>query len=257
MDQQLAQEVCNLVKQKLKSRGASYQDLAAELDISEVSVKRLLNNAQPMSMQRLIAISQWLEFPVSKLLEQAEKNLHAIPLFTPEQDAAFYACPALFTFWSELAENKTVDEIADRYLLDAASIHLYLRKLEQAGLVSLGPLNQCKLLVPGHTAFEQGAKYPEFFSAKVLSGLQKRVINIPVDDDQAFLISLKAELTHQEFQEINKKLEDWMFNLLRESQDIRARKGLKVTPYTFGFMGAEGAFHAELPNIVRLTEPSA
>ncbi|KHT46694.1 hypothetical protein [Vibrio sinaloensis] len=54
-----------------------------------------------------------------------------------------------------------------------------------------------------------------------------------------------------------RKLEDWMFNLLRESQDIRAREGLKVTPYTFGFMGAEGAFHAELPNIVRLTEPSA
>ncbi len=153
--------------------------------------------------------------------------------------------------------NKTVDDIAERYQLDAASIHLYLRKLEQAGLVSLGSLNQCKLIAPGHTAFEQGAKYPEFFSAKVLSGLQKRVINIPADDDQAFLISLKAELTHQEFQEINKKLEDWMFNLLRESQDIRARKGLKVTPYTFGFMGAEGAFHAELPNIVRLTEPSA
>lgn len=257
MEQQLAQEVCNLVKQELKSRGLSYQDLASELDISEVSVKRLLNNAQPMSMQRLIHIGQLLDFPLSKLLEQAEKNLHAIPLFTPEQDAAFYDCPALFTFWSELAENKTVADIAERYQLDQPSLHIYLRKLEQAGLVSLGLNNQCKLRVPSHTAFEQGAKYPEYFSAKVLSGLQKRVNNIPVDDDQAFLISLKAELTQQEFQEINKKLEDWMFNLLRESQDLRAREGLKVAPYTFGFMAAAGAFHAELPNIVRLTESSA
>ena len=43
-----------------------------------------------------------------------------------------------------------------------------------------------------------------------------------------------------------------MFNMLRESQDLRARKGLKVTPYTFGFMAARGAFHDKLPSIPNL-----
>lgn len=254
MEQQLAREVCRLIKQELKSRAISYQDLAHELDLSQVSVKRLLNNAQPMSMQRLIHISQLIEFPLSILLEKAEANLHAIPLFTTEQDDAFYHCPPLFTFWSELAEHKTVEEITKRYDLDPASVHLYLRKLEKVGLISLGLNNQCKLQVAGHTAFEQGAKYPDFFTARVLEGLQQRVVNIAVDDDQAFLVSLKAELTQQEFSEINAKLEEWMFNLLRESQDLRAREGLKVMPYTFGFMGAQGAFHDKLPTIVRLTE---
>jgi len=254
MDQKLAQEVCVILKQQLKSRGIAYQDLAKDLEISEVSVKRLLNNTQPMTMQRLIHISHLIGFPLSKILQQAEEKLNSIPLFTQEQDAAFYDCPALFTFWSELAEHKTVEDIAERYQLDPASIHLYLRKLEKVGLVSLGVHNQCKLLVPGHTAFEQGAKYPEFFTTRVLNGLQKRVVNIPVEDDQAFLISLKAELTHEEFKQITKKLEDWMFNLLRESQDLRLREGLKVAPYTFGFMGAKGAFHDTLPTIVRLTK---
>lgn len=254
MDQQLAQEVCRVIKQELKSRAISYQDLADELAISQVSVKRLLNNAQPMSMQRLIHISQRLDFPLSKLLDKAEKKLRTIPLFTEAQDEAFYHYPALFTFWSELADNKTVEQIAQQYQLNQASLHLYLRKLEKVGLVSLGLNNQCKLLVPSHTAFEQGARYPEHFDSHVLSGLQQRVINIPLEDDQAFLISLKAELTHQEFIEINSKLEEWMFNLLRESQDLSSRAGLKVSPYTFGFMGAQGAFHAELPPILPLTD---
>ncbi|MDN3685143.1 helix-turn-helix domain-containing protein [Vibrio sinaloensis] len=75
MDQQLAQEVCRVIKQELKkSRAISYQDLANELAVSQVSVKRLLNNAQPMSMQRLIHISRLLDFPLSKLLDRAEKS---------------------------------------------------------------------------------------------------------------------------------------------------------------------------------------
>ncbi|TFH92183.1 helix-turn-helix domain-containing protein [Vibrio ouci] len=254
MNHRLAQEVCNIVKQELKGRGLSYGDLANALELSEVSVKRLLNNAQPMSIQRLINICQLIEYPLSKLLEKAERNVHAIPLFTAKQDSAFYELPALFTFWSELAEHKSVDDIAHSYDLDPASVHIYLRKLEKAGLISLELNNQCTLLVPGHTAFEQGAKYSEFFTARVLSGLQQRVIDIPIDDDQAFLISLKAELTQQEFQEINKKLEEWMFNLLRESQELRSREGFKVKPYTFGFMGAQGAFHDALPKIERLTD---
>lgn len=86
----------------------------------------------------------------------------------------------------------------------------------------------------------------------MLNRLQDRVIDLPKDDDQAFLITLKAELTHEEFIEITHKLDDWMFNKLRESQDLRAREGLAVAPYTFGFMAAKGAFHDKLPPIPNL-----
>ena len=87
----------------------------------------------------------------------------------------------------------------------------------------------------------------------MLNRLQDRVIDLPLEDNQAFLISLKAELTHEEFIEISHKLDDWMFNKLRESQDLRAREGLTVAPYTFGFMAAKGAFHDELPPIPNMT----
>ncbi|MCS0398362.1 hypothetical protein ND972_16395 [Vibrio diabolicus] len=40
-----------------------------------------------------------------------------------------------------------------------------------------------------------------------------------------------------------------MFTLLGDSQNQQSRKGLNVRPYTFGFMGAQGAFHDKLPLI--------
>ncbi|WP_330960706.1 XRE family transcriptional regulator [Photobacterium sp. 53610] len=254
MDDRLSQEVCSILKKELKRCNISYRTLAHELEISEVSVKRLLNNVQPLSMQRLISIGRLIHFPLSKLLEEAEKNINAVPIFTREQDLAFFECPALFTFWSELTEHRTVNEIAERYALNDASIHLYLRKLEILRLIELRPGHVCKLLVPSHTSFEKGSRFPIFFTQTVLNRLQARVIDLPAKDNQAFLITLKAELTHEEFLEITHKLDDWMFNKLRESQETRAREGLNVAPYTFGFMAAKGAFHDKLPAIPNLTE---
>ncbi|KHT62063.1 hypothetical protein RJ45_19260 [Photobacterium gaetbulicola] len=252
MEEQLSFEVCRIIKRELKKHSINYRALSAQLGISDVSIKRLLNNQQPLSMQRLIAICQLIDVPLSNLLVEAEKNLFKIPLFTSEQDQAFWDNPALFTFWTKLTEHQSVAEITAKYHLNNASVHRYLRQLENVKLVSLGLDNNIKLLVPAHTAFEKGSKFPEFFTRQVLTRLQDRVINIPAKDEDAFLISLKAELTHEEFQEVSQKLEDWLFNLLRESQDHRAREGLQVAPYTFGFMAAKGAFHDELPVIPNL-----
>lgn len=254
MESRLVQEVCSILKRELKKEGVSYRDLASHLSISEVSIKRLLNNHQSLSMQRLIAISAFLKLTLSKLLEEAERNINTVPLFTKEQDQAFFDCPALHTFWIELTEHRTAKEIAERHQLDKASTYLYLRKLEKVGLIKLGFDNQCRLCVPTHTSFEKGSKYPIYFTSQVLTRLQERVIDLPAEDDQAFLITLKAELTHEEFLDITHKLDDWMFNLLGHSQDRKAREGLVVSPYTFGFMAAKGAFHDKFPELHALDE---
>ncbi|PSU11732.1 XRE family transcriptional regulator [Photobacterium gaetbulicola] len=252
MEEQLSFEVCRIIKRELKKHGINYRALSTQLGISDVSIKRLLNNQQPLSMQRLIAICQLIDVPLSNLLVEAEKNLFKIPLFTSEQDQAFWDNPALFTFWTKLTEHQSVAEITAKYHLNNASVHLYLRQLEKVGLITLGLAHEVKLCVPTHTSFEKGSKFPEFFTHQVLTRLQERVIGISADDEDAFLITLKADLTKDEFQKVVHKLDDWLFNLLRESQDHRARQGLQVAPYTFGFMAAKGAFHDELPVIPNL-----
>nr|WP_087025086.1 transcriptional regulator [Thaumasiovibrio subtropicus] len=253
MDKQIAQEVCRLLKLELKRSGLSYRELAMTLDLSEVTVKRLLNNAQPLSLQRLVSITTLIEYPLSKLIETAEENVHTLAMFTDEQDRAFMALPALFTFWSKLAVDRlTVAEITEKYQLEEVSVYRYLRHLECVALIELGIHNQVKVLKPGHTAFAQGAQFPSFFTRQRLCLLQQRVEGVTADDKAAFLISLKAELTEEEFSEINQQLKDWMFKMLRQSQQQATRVHLNTRPYTFGFMAAKGSFDGALPPLENL-----
>ncbi|MDA0148228.1 helix-turn-helix domain-containing protein [Vibrio sp. LaRot3] len=249
MDDKLLQQVCELLKKELRRQRVGYKDLGLMMDLSEVSVKRLLNNQQPLSLQRLITICQILSLTLSKLLDEAERNLNSIPLFTAEQDAAFFAQPALFTFWSKLAEELSVAEVAELYQLSPASVHLYLSQLDKLELIELGLNNHVKLLAPAHTAFDVGSKYAAFFTHDVVNRLKERVIELSPDDDQGFLVSLKAELTFDEFQEIRQTLEEWLFAKLRDSQNKQARKALVTKPHTFVMMGAQGAYHDDLPTI--------
>ena len=96
MDEQLSFEICKLLKRELKRCNISYRALAAELDISEISIKRLLNSSQPLSIQRLVAIANLTDMPLSKLLAEAEENIASIPVFSKQQDDAFFDNPALF-----------------------------------------------------------------------------------------------------------------------------------------------------------------
>ncbi|MGF1908410.1 helix-turn-helix transcriptional regulator [Vibrio kasasachensis] len=247
-------EITRLLKVELKKHNMAYRDLALVLSISEVSVKRLLNGQQVISLQRILTVSAHLGISLSKLISQAEQNVNQLIFFTEQQDEAFFQFPPLFTLWSELAEQRKVEKIAERYDLDPASLHTYLRKLEHLELIELDIGNQYKLIKPSHTAFERGAKYPVFFVEDVLSRLKNRVLNIEADDRSAFLLSMKAELTAEEFQEINDQLDEWMFNKLKESQAVTTRQELNTQPYTFGFMAAKGAFHDQLPVIPRVDD---
>ncbi|MFB9137655.1 helix-turn-helix domain-containing protein [Vibrio olivae] len=248
MEDRLTTEVCKLLKNELKRCGVSYKELAKALGISEVSVKRLLNQTQSMSFQRLALITSLIECPLSKLISKAEEIIHTLPLFSKAQDLAFVDNPALFTFWSELAVKRlSVTDIVTQYNLNQASTYRYLRLLESANLIELGVNNQIKLLLPGHTAFDKGARFPSYFTQKRLESLQDRVLRVTSEDSEAFLISLKAELTVKEFQELNAKLVDWMFTMLKQTMSVSERIEKDRNEYTFGFMAAKGSFGSELP----------
>ncbi|WP_394253071.1 XRE family transcriptional regulator [Vibrio profundi] len=246
MDERLAQAVCLVIKSELRKEKITYQRVAESLEVSEVSVKRLLNNVQPLSMQRLISISQLIDLPLSKLLQRAEKSLDHLHLFTAQQDEAFYQRPHLFTLWSALAEQKSIDDLIQQYGLKQTVMYQYLRELEQLGLIELKLANQYQLLMPADSAFDKGAKFPTYFMSRRLTRLCQRVENLSVDDKDAFVTSMIAELTETEFLQLNQKLEEVMFNQLRQSQASNKQNADQRKPYTFALMAAQGSDHEKL-----------
>jgi transcriptional regulator with XRE-family HTH domain len=58
-----------LVQLARKSRGWSQDRLAVELKISQVSVHRIENGEQPVTLARAVEISRLLEIPLEKIIQ--------------------------------------------------------------------------------------------------------------------------------------------------------------------------------------------
>ena len=75
------------LKQSLKEQGQTYADLAAGINLSEASIKRLFSE-QSFSLKRLDEICDWLNIEISDLVRKAEANLDMISEFTARNNSS-------------------------------------------------------------------------------------------------------------------------------------------------------------------------
>ncbi|WP_339331628.1 helix-turn-helix transcriptional regulator [Aeromonas caviae] len=119
--------MCQLFKRHLKRAGISYKALAGELNMSEASVKRLLNQTQPFTLDRMLAIATLLGVPLSQILTEAEQLAASVVHFTPQQDAAFCQRPELYSLLLQILQQGTdPDALCQHFGLNAPSLYLYL-----------------------------------------------------------------------------------------------------------------------------------
>ncbi|WP_242504866.1 helix-turn-helix domain-containing protein [Aliivibrio finisterrensis] len=93
----LSSEICEVIKKELKKAGFSYKELSINIGVSEVSIKRMLNGHQSLSILRVSEIAGVIQVSLSYIISEAEKNIASVPLFTKEQDIAFTKSPELYT----------------------------------------------------------------------------------------------------------------------------------------------------------------
>lgn len=238
----LDEMVCSLIKKRLKSMGISYKSLGDYLEISEVSVKRLLNLNQPISMKRLIDITFLLQEPLSTIIAEAEKLVDTVPNFNIEQDNTFCEQPELYTIFAEICRNLKAAELMAKFNLGEPSLYLYLRKLEEINLIEITAGLHFRLLVPKHICFSDSNRFPVYFKNQVIDGLKERVQIINSDD--VYFITAKLRLTDDEFKQYNLKLEELMQKSLKLTLS-RDETTIKTSEYTIVDMGAKGRFHPE------------
>jgi len=244
--------MCQLFKRHLKGAGISYKALADELNMSEASVKRLLNQTQPLTLDRMLAIATLLEVPLSQILTEAEQLATSVAHFTPQQDAAFCQHPELYSLLLQILQQGTDPEaLRQHFGLDAPSLYLYLRELEKLELVTLQAGLNFRLLVPRHVAFRDSARFPLRFKNQVIEGLQARVQHLAPHDRQAYLITARLRLTEAEFMEYRRALETLMLDTLKLSLR-RDATAPDLADYTILDLGALGSYQPTLPQPVNL-----
>ena len=123
------------LKAMLKERGVGYTQLAAELGVSLLTVKRSLNKPS-LPLDRLLEICRIAAIEPVALVQRASKLHPSHTYFTPEQDEAFANCRPLLAYFTALQEGRTPRQIAEQHNLTAASTQRYLDELTRVGLVA-------------------------------------------------------------------------------------------------------------------------
>ncbi|RXJ73686.1 hypothetical protein CS022_08065 [Veronia nyctiphanis] len=150
MSESHANRMLEALKGVLKSKGLTYRDLAARCDLTEVTIKRLLNRPH-IGLDQLIQLCDAVGTPMSELVLLAESRIDTA--MSEEQLAGHLEKPALFeVFASVLAGKRTIDSLTDSFSINRPSAYLYARELEKLNFITLSGDN-IELVYPLATTF--------------------------------------------------------------------------------------------------------
>ncbi|MES2318504.1 MAG: helix-turn-helix transcriptional regulator [Pseudomonadota bacterium] len=133
------------LKRLLKARGMTYGELAARIDMSEASVKRMFSQKN-FTLQRLdqILSASGIEFDE---LSAAQEGPALISQLTLAQEREIIGDPRLLVVAVSAMNHIGFDDIVKFYAMDAVEVTKYLLRLDKIGFLELLPNNRVKLLI--------------------------------------------------------------------------------------------------------------
>jgi transcriptional regulator with XRE-family HTH domain len=133
------------LKRLLKARGITYGELAARIDMSEASVKRMFSQKN-FTLQRLdqILSASGIEFDE---LSAAQNGPALISHLTMAQEREIIGDPRLLVVAVSAMNHIGFDDIVRYYNMSEVEVTKYLLRLDKIGFLELLPNNRVKLLI--------------------------------------------------------------------------------------------------------------
>lgn len=141
-----ADQLVATLKQKLKSQGMTYRDVARALKLSESSVKRLFASGR-FTVERLIQISNLLGYTLAELSREAQAESARLSTLTEKQERELVSDPKLLLIAVCSLNHWTLDDIVATYRLSKAECIKYLLRLDKLRIIDLLPGNRIRLNV--------------------------------------------------------------------------------------------------------------
>lgn len=124
------------LKKVLKQKNVTYAELAARLQVSELTVKRMFRD-QDCKFSRLLAVCKAIEVSFEELLEMQERNSQKVEFLPLEIEEQLAKRPAVFSFLILLISRFDLEYIRTEFNLAQHEIYRYLRELETMGILTL------------------------------------------------------------------------------------------------------------------------
>jgi DNA-binding Xre family transcriptional regulator len=125
------------LKRMMKSRAQTYKQLAQQIGLSEVSVKRIFSRSA-LSLARLEQICRVLDVSIQEVARiSVEQPTDTSEFVTIEQEAELAADPKLLACYYLVANGRTGPEIAVELKADERQVRRWMVKLHALKLVEL------------------------------------------------------------------------------------------------------------------------
>ncbi|MFD2177485.1 helix-turn-helix domain-containing protein [Veronia pacifica] len=234
MSQNQAIAMLDALKGALKSKGLTYKELATRCELSEVTIKRLLNRPH-ISLDQLIQLCSAAETSLSELLWLSENNLSLLSSsMTEEQLTSQLEKPALLEIYGAIISGKrSIKTLAEHFSINLPSAYLYARELEKTKFISLTG-NDIELVYPLSTEIDPEGKHElvNLYQQRFLADLKSKLDTLiergkPEEDDFFFLgMTMLTETENKKYvddlRELNEKFSKLTMEHIRNpSQDIK------------------------------------
>jgi DNA-binding Xre family transcriptional regulator len=201
------------LKRALKNRGKTYSDVAAGLDMSEASMKRMFSSNN-FTLQRLEAVCHFIDLEFSDLVRLADEAKNRISHLTESQEKELVSNPRLMLVALCARNNWQFEDIIDYYDISETECIGHLAKLDQIKLIELLPGNRFRLLIRPDFRWLSDGPIERFYSEQIQREFFSSAFARP-DEERLFLT---GALSRNAIEQLLRKLN----NLAKEFAELHS-----------------------------------
>ncbi|OWW23088.1 helix-turn-helix domain-containing protein [Noviherbaspirillum denitrificans] len=141
-----ASSLVDSLKRELKARGITYADLAARINMSEASVKRMFSQKN-FTLQRLDEILAATQIDFRDIAFAGHDESRLISELSHAQEKEIIGDTKLFIVAVSVLNQLTLQQIVQVYRMTEAEVVKCLVRLDKIGIIELLPNNRVRLLI--------------------------------------------------------------------------------------------------------------
>jgi DNA-binding Xre family transcriptional regulator len=208
--------VLDVLRAELRSASITYKDLAARINVSESSVKRMFGQ-KDMALSRLAQICQVTGIALEDVLRRAADARPQADALTLPQETSLVANPRLLLMAICCLGHWSLEQVTETYRLTEPECIKLLAELDRLGLIELKPLNRYSLRVSNAFRWLPDGPVQRFFREHVVEDYFAGGFDRPGEA----LMCLPARLSSASAQELAQKIEGLAGELARLHRNDR------------------------------------
>jgi len=201
-------QLIETLKHALKSHGKTYVDVAAHLNLSEGSVKRLFAEGN-FSLVRFEQVCQMINLQFSDLVQLMHEEFSRLLKLSRQQEKTIVSDRVLLLVTVCVLNRWTIADILKVYKIEKTDVIHHLATLDKMKLVELLPGDRIKVLVSPNFDWIENGPIQQFFQEKV----SEDIFNSRFDRQTEKLIVANAMLTRKSNAVLQKKLDKLLLEL--------------------------------------------